>query len=669
MVRRFLPLPLVVPVVLTVAFLGLARDCFGQGPSLKSVIDEGLGELARRQLPDGSYDRDLVTTADAVLAYVDSPRRYGESDGPFLRRAIEWLSSQIDAAGRPIGIDEIHEQVAVAGWLQAALSRSKSAEAAAALQRLHRFLDSDAVKQRGEAHVPEAEFERTGKLPVETVEQLRAALDPITSTLCSEPGLNRPEFERWLRTMPALLADVAARFPDLTLETTLGGAKHWSTVLGGVVLRALHAPAGFEEASARNLAAGVRALTICHEKTPKENAPSGGGPPKPTGTPRAVGEDLVATYREAARAALAYLAGQQKDGRFGFMGHDDPGITALALAAVLRTSRRLGEPPPAWIDPGLDWLVSLQKPNGAIHAGGLAVYVTSASLLALTQAARPKDHAAIERGTLFLKVVQRDEPEGYDPNLDWGYGGIGYGDELRPDLSNTQFGLEAMHAAGVAASDPAMQRAILFLQRCQNDPEFNARPIERADGRIVKAGSDGGAGYHPGESKAGLVGRGDGTFTPRSYGSMTYALLKCYLFAGLPLADPRVKAALDWIQGHWSVEVNPGFETSTGGPGGSSSGAEYQGLFYYYFTMAKALDASGLDVLTGPDGTPHRWRDELLAKLLALSFTEGFWTNQKASRWMEEFPVLATSYALVAMDHCLPPTIPAGLPPSKPAGN
>jgi squalene-hopene/tetraprenyl-beta-curcumene cyclase len=69
--------------------------------------------------------------------------------------------------------------------------------------------------------------------------------------------------------------------------------------------------------------------------------------------------------------------------------------------------------------------------------------------------------------------------------------------------------------------------------------------------------------------------------------------------------------------------------------------------------MAKALDATGLDTLKTSDGTEHKWRDELLHKLLELSMNEGFWTNQKSARWMEEFPVLASSYALVAMDACL----------------
>jgi len=98
---------------------------------------------------------------------------------------------------------------------------------------------------------------------------------------------------------------------------------------------------------------------------------------------------------------------------------------------------------------------------------------------------------------------------------------------------------------------------------------------------------------------------------------------------------------------HWTVDLNPGFDPK------SSPAAEFQGLFYYWFTMAKALDASGLQTLTTPDGVKHAWRDELLKKLLTTSMTEGFWTNAQSSRWMEEFPVLASSYALIAMDHCL----------------
>jgi len=628
--------------------LSIAPAALAQGPSLKSIIDEGTLELARRQQPDGSYDKDIVTTASAILAFTEAPRRYGETDGPFLRKAIQWLAAQVGPDGKPAVNDSVEVQVALAHWIDDALAVSKSAEAKAARERLAKFLASDTVTKRDGAMMPEAEFERSWKLPGDDVTAIRQPLDHVTSVLASDPQINPADHERFMLAMPAICRDLATRFPDLKLGTTNAGEQPWTKVLGAQIVGVTKAPAGFEEASAKRIAAATRALTICYEKAPKDAAAGGGAAPeKPKGTPRTVGADLRVAYSEAGKAAIVYLEGQQKDGRFGFMGQDDPGITALALSGVLRTAKRLGQPAPKWTESGLDWLVSLQKPNGSIHAGGLAVYVTSASLLALTDAGRAKDKPVIEKATLYLKVVQRDEAEGYDPSADWGYGGIGYSDELRPDLSNTQFGIEAMHAGGVAGNDPAMQRAILFLQRCQNDPEFNNRSIERADGRVVKSGSDGGSGYMPGDSKAGLADNGDGTFTARSYGSMTYALLKCYLFAGLPLEDPRVKAALRWIGSHWTVEMNPGFDPK------SAPGAEYQGLFYYYFTMAKALDATGLDTLKTSDGTEHKWRDELLHKLLELSMNEGFWTNQKSARWMEEFPVLASSYALVAMDACL----------------
>lgn len=634
--------------LLALAFAVAPRLAPAQAPDLTSIVDEGLAELARRQMPNGSYANDVQTTAAALVALCESDRKYTESDGPFVRKAVAWLASQIGNDGRPAGVADNDAAVGLARWSVAALRLAKSDAAKAAVQRLEGFLDSPP------AHLP------ADKVPADhlwtiTVTAGADAAQAATnvagflSPLVSGRNLDPKSFDRQLEALPALLEDVAKRFPTLELQTTAGGPKPWAEVVRSTVLASMQAPGGFEEASPHNLAAGARALTICAQNLKQ----GGGGPPKvapPAGTPRTVGSDLDKSYREAAGAGLQYLAKQQKDGRFGFMGHDDPGITALALDAAVRTQKRLGEPRPAWIDAGLDYLVSLQKKNGAIYSGAVAVYTTSAAVMALTDAGREKDKDAIARATDFLKIVQLDEKQGYDKDKDWGYGGIGYdGNELRPDLSNTQFGMDAMHHAGVPASDEAMQRALIFLQRCQNNPEFNPTLVEREDGQRVRSGTDGGSGYAPGESKAGLIDNGDGTFTSRSYGSMTYALLKCYLFAGLKMDDPRVQSALRWIERNWSVDVNPGFDPK------ESPGAQYQGLFYYWFTMAKALDAAGVKTLKTPDGVEHDWREELLRKLVSTSMNEGFWTNNKSARWMEEFPVLASSYALVAMDFCRPP--------------
>src|SRR5262249_41502216 len=194
-----------------------------------------------------------------------------------------------------------------------------------------------------------------------------------------------------LESLPTVLNDVAARFADLQVARKDGKPDAWAKSVSASLLATLRAPAGFEEASPRDLANATRALSICAEHLPQAGDGEAPKAPPLAGTPRKVAGDLKAAYGEAATAGLAYLEAQQKNGRFGFMGHEDAGVTALALSAAIRSARRLEKPLPPWIDPGLDWLVSLQKKNGAIHSGGLAVYTTSAAVMALVDGGRAQD--------------------------------------------------------------------------------------------------------------------------------------------------------------------------------------------------------------------------------------------------------------------------------------
>jgi hypothetical protein len=65
----------------------------------------------------------------------------------------------------------------------------------------------------------------------------------------------------------------------------------------------------------------------------------------------------------------------------------------------------------------------------------------------------------------------------------------------------------------------------------------------------VGVGNDGGGFYSPGstagEAKAGFVTLPDGKKIRRSYGSMSYALLKSYAFCKIDRRDPRVRALVD----------------------------------------------------------------------------------------------------------------------------
>ena len=171
-----------------------------------------------------------------------------------------------------------------------------------------------------------------------------------------------------------------------------------------------------------------------------------------------------------------------------------------------------------------------------------------------------------------------------------------------------------------------------FVSRCQNleSPANNSEFAAKInDGGFYYTVADGG------ESKAGNEPNGG----LRSYGSMTYAGLKSMIYAGVGADDPRVEAAVTFLRKHYSLDDNPG--------------VGQQGLFYYYQTMAKALDAFGDANFTDASGTEHDWKTELLAKLSELQLPDGSWVNPN-TRWMEGDPNLVSGYALLALAHCKP---------------
>lgn len=330
-------------------------------------------------------------------------------------------------------------------------------------------------------------------------------------------------------------------------------------------------------------------------------------------------------------AGLDFLRRAATDGNFR-----DPGLTALAAGAFLSRPGGVREDDRGFVDGLLSYVAGFQKEDGGIYDKGLANYTTCAAVMALTSTGTGEYGEAVEKAAAFLKTLQTES------------GGIGYSDKHPgdADLSNTQFAIESLRAAGLEPNDQVFSKALQFLQRVQNRSESNDFRYEMEGGRIVTAMDDGGAFYKPGESKAGLVELPDGRLAFRSYGSMTYALLKCYLLAGLPGDDPRVEATVKWIRNHYTLEENPGFDEA------KAPGAAQQGLFYYYFTMAKALDLLGVDSITDADGLERAWRKELREKLASLQQEDGSWVNEKADRWMEGNPVLATCYALSALSYC-----------------
>lgn len=337
--------------------------------------------------------------------------------------------------------------------------------------------------------------------------------------------------------------------------------------------------------------------------------------------PRATSADYAAMV---AKAAGYFRAHQAPDGSFS--GQSGPAVSALVAASLLGVGRSADDPVVA---KALRYVEGFQQPDGGIYSPGSfhGNYETSIAVMAFARANRDgRYHDLLAKAEAYLKGIQWDAGENADPQ-DVNYGGGGYGHHKRPDLSNTAFLLEALQSLDRGASDEAVQRALVFVSRCQNfESEYNTTefPAKNPDGGFYYTPAAGGT------SQAGTTDNGG----LRSYGSMTYAGLKSMIYAGVDKNDPRVAAAVDWIRKHYDVTQNPGLGDA--------------GLFYYYQTFAKALQALGVDQLEDASGGKHDWRADLVAQLAKTQREDGSWVNANA-RWMEGDPNLVTAYALLAL--------------------
>lgn len=331
------------------------------------------------------------------------------------------------------------------------------------------------------------------------------------------------------------------------------------------------------------------------------------------------------SHRELVDKSVEFLRvrGQAEDGSFS--KQNGLGVSALVVAGLLAVDVSREDP---MVAKGLKYLESFQQPEGGIYAPNSkhSNYETCLAIMAFARANRDgKYNELLKRAEAYVKKLQWDDGEGLSSD-DTAYGGAGYGSKSRPDLSNTSFLLEALNTLGRDENDEAVQRALIFVSRCQNRASAdNPTPF------ATKV-NDGGFYYTPAAGGDSMAGKTE-TGGLRSYASMTYAGLKSMIFAGVAKDDPRVQAAAKFLETNYSLESNPGMGTS--------------GLFYYYHTMAKALDALGNEKFKAVDGE-HPWRVELLTTLAKSQKPDGSWVNSD-SRWLEGDPNLVTGYALLTL--------------------
>ncbi|HMO50160.1 MAG TPA: hypothetical protein PKE26_05510 [Kiritimatiellia bacterium] len=365
----------------------------------------------------------------------------------------------------------------------------------------------------------------------------------------------------------------------------------------------------------------------------------------PEQTPAAVPESLrQEAYAAIQRASNWLLARQMPEGHWS--NADFPALTALPVWAMVR-AQTIDE---AALARATAYMTATFNENGSFcrvpsverKGGGLCNYNTALVMVALHATGDAAFIPMIQQARTFIAATQHFGDDIY-------HGGMGYDpDTGRPyaDLSNSILAYEAMRLTESVEdlrqqtgerADLDWEAARQFIQRVQNRPESNDQPW---------AGDDpadyGGFAYKPDSSMAGSFTNEQGEIRLRSYGSMTYAGLLSFIYAAVDQNDPRVQSAFDWARRHWTLEENPGMGL--------------QGLFYYFQTLAKALNVIGVDVLTLESGASINWRVELIKRLISLQQIEadgtGYWVNSEG-RWWEADPTLVTAYSLLALDMAL----------------
>src|SRR5262245_2518044 len=220
---------------------------------------------------------------------------------------------------------------------------------------------------------------------------------------------------------------------------------------------------------------------------------------------------------------------------------------------------------------GADYLAARVTADGRIDPGpqgfSYPLYTSAGAVQVLSYPSNDRHRKARDSWLGYLRERQLVEALGWQSD-DKPYGGWGYcavmprkpkpGEALAPltesNLSATVFALDALHAAGVKADDPAFRKALAFVRRCQN---FSDDPKQREE-----VFDDGGFFFIYDDAvrnKAGAAGKDrSGRERYYSYGSTTADGWRALLLCGRPADDARVRAARAWTETHFRADAHPG---------------------------------------------------------------------------------------------------------------
>lgn len=295
-------------------------------------------------------------------------------------------------------------------------------------------------------------------------------------------------------------------------------------------------------------------------------------------------------------------------------------LTPFVLDALLQVPESVYAPSQQPVDLAIGFLKRHTDSDGGVGRMDPMLpdypnYATALAVQTLCRARRPGWQQAVAPMVVYLRRQQFTEENGWTRDHP-AYGAWGMGGDRRTppepghvDLSMTRYVLQALAAAGVRATDPAFQKARVFLERCQN-----------ADGGFIFSTVVLGA------NKAGGDGAGF-----RSYGTATADGILALVAIGTSSRDEGFQAAGRWLLEHHQPSGAPGFV-------GKPYQRWTQGLRFYYA-------AASTEVFRGW----HMAQSRLVAdSLLQSQRADGSWVNPE-NLVKEDEPLIATGFAVRAL--------------------
>jgi hypothetical protein len=357
--------------------------------------------------------------------------------------------------------------------------------------------------------------------------------------------------------------------------------------------------------------------------------------------------DLDAATRRAARFLLTQQSpdGSWRSEEYAVL-RSGQAYTPFVLHALLARDFKRGQAPPAAIAKAVAFIRKQVSPEGALGYGDqdlleYPVYATSYAVRALAIAA-PED-PLVAKMAAWLAAMQLAEAKGFEPASPaygaWSFGALTpRGTPGHVDLAHTRRALEALRDAK-ASSPEVRDRALRFLGLVQKQPAEIARfagvPGFEANGADVP--EDGGFFFSPVVLVANKAlwekPAGGRAAYFRSYATATADGALALLAAGVASSDPRVDRARRWLESHAAVDL-------VGIP--ADHPEPWVAALRYYHLASFCEAAAALD-LRGD------WRERFTKRLLALQREDGSFVNDASPLMKENDPILATTFALVAM--------------------